>query len=138
MNDAIEMFRKAKPMVTNSEQASLWLSEAYAVSGQKNKAIQVLEKDAQSRPEHLQVLIQAARYRVQLFDKDPKMLWEARKELQLALSRLSEYQPIERGSMAGDLGLVLFDPEQMRSEIQKMMDRIELKIAEMRQGTSVE
>jgi predicted Zn-dependent protease len=129
---ALEELRRARRMSGESELASIWLSESLVALGARAQAFQALEQDLKYYPAHLQVLTQLARFRVLFFDQDPEMLLAARKEVQLGLSRLTQYLSPAHPRTEGPLGLQLVTADEIRTQLRTLMDRIESKQAELK------
>ena len=125
----IEELRRARRGIKESEHAAIWLAEAMAGAGQRTGAIQVLEQDLKYFPQHLQVLIQVARYRLLFFDHDIDMIWSARKEVQLGLSRLALYRSEQHPRTESEFGIQLGTTESIRSSLQTLMEKIETRLA---------
>jgi len=92
IKEAIEELRLAKAQLQNSELAPVWLSAALFSYGQKVQATQVLEEDIKAQPYHLASLLHLAWTRTQAVSRDNQALWAARKDMQLILSRLDQYE----------------------------------------------
>jgi tetratricopeptide (TPR) repeat protein len=131
---ALEELQAADRELENSELAPVWLSEAQSAAGQKNQAIQTLENDVHTQPLHLMSLLALAklRYGELATAKETQNTWTVRKDLQVAGSRLAQYEAQEsnRTKLEGELGLDLRDPVELKNEIQALLDRVEGRLAE--------
>ncbi len=132
LKEAIEELRAGYKGNQPSEQASLWLHEALAAAGQKSQAVQVLEQSVKNTPFHLRALLALSKLRYSTIDKDASELWNVRKDLQLALSRFEEYSELKTDRLEGDLGLDFRNLDQLRSEIQSLLQKIDLRLEQGR------
>lgn len=128
VSSATEELRRAHRGLRNSENASIWLAEALAGSGQKAAALQLLEQNLKYHPNHLAVLAQLVRYRVQFHEKDREMLWTARREVQLGMSRLDLYGGEAAGATEEEWGIVLQDREALKSQFSSLLAKIEPRL----------
>lgn len=88
---AIEELRLASLQYSERpEPLAIAMAEAQDQLNQPNEAMKVLSRDVKENPKHLHALLALVRLRLKYFSNQKEMLWEARKELQLALSRLPE------------------------------------------------
>lgn len=132
VREAVEALRGAYQGLPESELAPVWLAEALVASNQKSAAIQLLEKDIKTKPFHLSVLVTLARLKYGALGRDngkeAQNLWAVRKDLQVALSRLDRYSSADFGRTETDLGLSLRDPEDLKTEIQILLERVESRL----------
>jgi Flp pilus assembly protein TadD len=149
MRDALVELKSAYQDMPSSELAAIWYADALYASGQKQAAIQVIEDDSRRHPNHVAALILLSRFRLLSASmSDSRVAWQARKELQLALSRLPLYVTSAADAMAvpthlvtnsvasartidpmGDLGLDLRRPEsELKRDIEKLMEEVENRI----------
>ncbi len=128
---AMEELRLAQTQLVESELAPAWYAEALAQSGQKASAVSLLERDVREHPFHLLGLVTLARLRLQTgsFDKiESRTLWDVRKALQIAMSRMDQYQGSESPISEGELGLDLRDSKLLKSEVESLLERVESRI----------
>ncbi len=128
---AIEELRLAQTQLADSELAPAWYAEALAQSGQKASAVSLLERDIREHPFHLLGLVTLARLRLQTgaFDKiESRTLWDVRKNLQVAMSRIDQYQGPESPMSEGELGLDLRDSKTLKAEVESLLERVESRI----------
>jgi thioredoxin-like negative regulator of GroEL len=130
---ATEELKAANQELKGGETAAVWLADALLASGQKAAAIQLLEQDSKSNPMHLQALVSLARHRLGLSPRDEESLWIVRKELQLALSRLPEYGS-PTGRIENELALDLRNSDDLKKEIDAMLQKVEAGIEELKTG----
>jgi len=110
LKDAVAELKLAYVGLPTSERAPIWYSEALLSAGNRKAAVQVLESDAQSQPFHLSGILTLARMRTEVFHDGSDTLWSARKDLQVALSRLPEYSATEFSHSESELGVELKEP----------------------------
>jgi len=131
LNEALPELRAALSDLPGSELPPVWLAETLSSLGQTSSAIRVLTNDTKTWPYHVLSLIMSARFRAQLAHTDSQILWAARKDLQLALSRLDQYMSPDALSHEGDLGLDLRRPiGETKAEIQKLLQQIQGRLDE--------
>jgi tetratricopeptide (TPR) repeat protein len=145
MREALSELKSAYLELSSSEVASIWYSEALYSSGQKQAAIQVLDDDVRRHPNHVAGLVALSRYRLMgSTATDSNAAWQARKELQLALSRIPLYLPQSSESSStpasnlvssrpidpmGDLALDLRRSEaELKRDIEKLMEEADGRI----------
>jgi predicted Zn-dependent protease len=145
MHEALAELKSAYQDLSYSELAALWYAEALYSSGQRQAAIQVLDDDLRRHPNHIAGLIALSRYRlVSASATDSAVAWQARKDLQLALSRIPLYVPSATDTVTpasssvpnaraidpmGDLALDLRRPEaELKREIEKLMEEADGRI----------
>lgn len=110
----------------SSEYAPIWLAEAMQAAGQSISALRTLDHDSREHPFHLPTLLASARMRVQVPHPDAQALWAARKDLQLAQSRMDQYFTQGLAQSNGDFNLDLRkSPEELKAEIQKLFQQIQ-------------
>lgn len=128
LREAVEELRIAQQELGNSQLAPVWYAEALSASGQRGAAAEVLEKDSQANPFHLESLLASAKQRLSGAPREAQ-LWAARKELQLAASRLPQYLASGRGRFEGELGLELArDAEELKEEIHQLQKQVDGRI----------
>ena len=126
IKEAVDELKVAASELEGSEIAPIWLASALFSLGQKAPAIQVLEEDVKGQPYHLASLLSLARFRTQVTARDSQNLWAAKKDLQLALSRLDQYKVADSHKFEGELGLnIRNSAEEIKSESQKLLQQIE-------------
>ena len=137
---AIVELKQANREISGSEVAPVWLAEALATSGSIPSAIQVLEEDLKQQPFHVLGLLTLARLRFDSVehpveplgsrtrDRSKENLWSARKDLQVAMSRFSEYSTNSPPKSEGELGLDLRSPEVVLEEIRTLIKRVDDRI----------
>jgi thioredoxin-like negative regulator of GroEL len=155
MRDALSELKAAYMDLGSSELAAVWYAEALMGASQKAAATQILEDDLKRHPDHVWGLITLSRYRlVSASSRDIDVAWQARKDLQLALSRISIYLPPAENDVPpvlsnasastagtgsspavreidpmGDLALNLRQTEpELRHEITKLMEEADSRI----------
>jgi tetratricopeptide (TPR) repeat protein len=150
MREALLELKSAYQELASSEAAAIWYAEALFSAGQKQAAVQVLEDDLKRHPNHVAGLVTLSRYRLMSASaSDSAMAWQARKDLQLALSRIPLYLPHSSDSATtatssvspaqsidpmGDLALELRRPEaDLKRDIEKLMEEADSRI----DGTSL-
>ncbi len=130
-NEAIRELTAANNALHGSELAPLWLAEGLSQGGQVNLAIRLLDNDAKQWPVHVLSLLSLSKLRSQAFHADPQSLWLARKDLQLALSRLDQYAASDLGRYSGDLVIDTSKPvSEIKSEIQRLLQLIDNRISQ--------
>jgi len=136
---AVDELRFAVRAMPVSELAPVWLAEALASSAQVAQAIQTLEDDLKVQPLHVQSLVTASRLRYQLLSRDPQALWNARRDLQVAESRLGRYTSNDLPKFEGELGLDLRKSStEAKEEIQTLLQRIQYSLESPTQPVSAE
>lgn len=145
MREALSELKQAYQELGTSELAAVWYADALYSSGQKLAALQVLEDDLRRHPNHVTGLISLSRYRLLAASSlDSTAAWQARKDLQLALSRIPLYVPSSPEAAAqpsanlastkpidpmGDLALDLRRPESdLKRDIEKLMEEADSRI----------
>jgi tetratricopeptide (TPR) repeat protein len=92
VGEGLEELRAAYPQIPFSETAVIWYATALFSSGQKAQAMQLLESDLDHQPRHLRALVELSRLRLSSANAgDTAAAWQARKDLQVALSRIGDY-----------------------------------------------
>lgn len=125
--EAIEELRSAYESLPGSELAPAWYAEALSSASQRIAAIQLLEGDTRDHPFHLVGLITLARLRLQgAAPHESQPLWEAKRDLQVAMSRLEKY-PSSKSE--GELSVDLRDPTKLKSDIQALIQGIDSRIS---------
>lgn len=123
---AKEALALAHKSLKDSELAPVWLAEVLFALGQRKEGHKVLEADLSAHPMHLMALVTLAHSRYQTAGpRDTQMLWDARRDLQVAMSRLDTYGT---GKVEGELGLDLRDPGAMRQEITTLLQKVDARI----------
>ncbi len=150
--EAVTEIQAGRAGLPLSEAAPVWLADAMVSTGKREQAIALLEADVQKNPMHVQSLLALARLylfspalplvsdgaalgdEVQPAVKDAPGggLWQARKKLQLATSRLGEYRLIQHGRNEGELGLVLRTDTETQASITELSSKVESQIQQAR------
>jgi tetratricopeptide (TPR) repeat protein len=129
--EAIAELKTAQHGLQGCEQSTVWLAEALSSSGQNYPAIRLLDRDSKSWPFHVSSLIALAKLRVQSPHPDSQLLWTARKELQLAMSRVEQYFATDPSQVERELSLDLRkSSSEIKSEIQKLLQLVQSRIDE--------
>lgn len=125
---------KAFQNVTWDARASLetgvvWWSDVLLISRGKKAVLDFLEKQLEKNSAQVQVLVKLAEYRSSFFPKDNDAQWQARKELQLALSRFDDYMGKDRHARDDSpLGINTLNLDGLRTHIEELIKKMELKI----------
>ncbi len=126
LTEAIEELRLAHQSLETSERAPIWYAEVLLSSAQRKAAIQVLEQDGKENPFHVSGLVALAKMRIQLFRDGNESLWSARKDLQVAMSRLPQYSSGEIQPFESDLGVELRSAaNSLKSEIGTLISQLD-------------
>ena len=126
LSESLDELRFARDGLPGSERAPLWYAEALLSAGNRKAAVQVLEADAEARPLHLVGVVTLAKMRTELFREGADSLWSARKDLQVALSRLPDYAAGNSARSEGDLGVELRRPApELKSEITTLLAQLD-------------
>jgi tetratricopeptide (TPR) repeat protein len=92
LGEALEELKAAYQDQPTSEVASIWLAETWVALGNRDQALRLLHDNVTVRPDNVGAIVALARLRLNATSPhDSHAAWESRKELQLALSRLSGY-----------------------------------------------
>ncbi|MBL7715990.1 MAG: tetratricopeptide repeat protein [Bdellovibrionales bacterium] len=125
----LQEVKSAYEELPRSELATVWYAAGLAQSGKADEAVRVLESDVKKNPMHLHSLVSSART---LLSSTPtsesQKIWEIRKKLQVALSRMPEYVKSDPDGSEGEMGLDLRDPERLRSEVDLMLETVEARL----------
>jgi tetratricopeptide (TPR) repeat protein len=128
---ALEELRVAREGLAGSERAPVWYAHALLSAGNRKGAIQELEKDVDANPFHLAVMVTLARIRSESSREGLEPLWGARKELQVALSRLPQYESKEPNRSEGELGIEIKQPAAtLKTEISALIAQLDGKLKE--------
>jgi tetratricopeptide (TPR) repeat protein len=132
LSDAVTELKIAYEGLPTSERAPIWYSEALLSAGNRKAAVSVLENDAEAQPFHLAGIVTLARMRTEIFRDGADTLWSARKELQVALSRLPEYSANEFARSESELGVELREPgADLRTEITGLLAQVDNRIRDI-------
>jgi thioredoxin-like negative regulator of GroEL len=124
--EALEELKAAHEGLDASERAPVWYADALVKSGNRKAAVAVLEEDAAQQPFHLIGILTLAKLRTQLFKDGADSLWGARKDLQVALSRLPKYASGELGATEGELGVEMRESAtDLKGEIIAMLAQLD-------------
>ena len=135
--EAVEELRPIVRELPLSEVAPLWYAEALAAVGQPLQGIRVLEEDLARNPLHVSALLMSAKLRVQHQGREAPTLWQARKDLQLAQSRLETYYAHSHVRDEGEMGLpVKPKPDEARDEISKLLEEVDSRLETLATGAS--
>lgn len=126
LGQALDELRVASEGLDGSERAPIWYALALLSAGNRKGAIQELESDTEERPFHLTSMVTLARIRTESSRDNVESLWSARKELQVALSRLPQYASGEPSRSESELGVELRQPaESLKSEITALLTQLD-------------
>lgn len=128
LKKSLQEFHSIRDELKTSEIAPLWHAEAQVSAGQKNAAIQLLEKNTREHPMHLYALYFMALLKYQAFPREESTLWGVRKDLQLILSRLENYISPQQSKFESELGLDLRNKEFVQTETHLLLSRISAKL----------
>ena len=133
---SLEELRAANDSMKDSEEAESWYADALAQSGQKQFAIQVLDKNLRTRPLHLRSLVNMAKLKLQVSGgRESQLLWSIRKDLQLAQSRLADYESYKPAPTPESLVLDLRDIVGIKAEITEISQKVEARLAAVPSST---
>lgn len=128
ITEAIVNLKAAHAESSSSEWSTVWLAEALTSQGQTSSAIRLLEASLKQSPFHVPELMMIAKLRTQ-GRTDLPSFWQARKDLQLALSRLDPYFETDPMIGTSELGLDLRKtPAELRVEIQRLLQQVQTRI----------
>lgn len=114
------------------EQSIIWWSEVLFNFRGRKAAIEFLEKQLERRPGSVQVLVKCAEYRMSASSKNNEAQWQAKKELQLALSRFDDYTSKEMNVAAKTpFGINQLNPDSLKKQIQESLAKLEDKLKKL-------
>ena len=123
---ALEELRKAHERLEHSERAPIWYADALMAVGSRKTAVSILEEDIKAEPFHLVEILSLAKLRIELFKDGADSLWTARRDLQVALSRLGKYGSGDLARAEGELGVEMRVPvEELKTEIQGLLAQLD-------------
>jgi tetratricopeptide (TPR) repeat protein len=126
LGQALDELRVASEGLNNSERAPVWYALALLSAGNRKGAVQELEADTEESPFHLTSMVTLARIRTESARDNLESLWSARKELQVALSRLPQYELGEAKRSESELGVELRQPAAtLKSEINSLLGQLD-------------
>lgn len=126
LGQALDELRVASEGLNGSERAPVWYAQALLSAGNRKGAIQELEADAEERPFHLTSIVTLARIRTESARDNLETLWTARKELQVALSRLPQYETGEARRSESELGVELRQSAaSLKTEITSLLGQLD-------------
>jgi predicted Zn-dependent protease len=121
----------------SSEQGAIWLAEIAMLFGEEDRAVKILEQSIAEFPFHLYGLMALARHQFYHLSQQGKIsepLWEARRNLQLALSRYharpSQHEPI----FGNDLSFRPLRTKDQKEEIARLLEEVERRIQSRTEG----
>jgi predicted Zn-dependent protease len=127
--DAVTELKFAHDGLRGSERAPIWYAEALLSAGNRKAAVQVLENDAEQQPFHLIGILTLARMRTELFRDGSDSLWNARRDLQVAMSRLPQYGAGEGAHSESDLGVELREPvDELKGQIGALLAQLDNRL----------
>jgi thioredoxin-like negative regulator of GroEL len=132
VNDSLAQLKFAYETLERSERAPLWYADALRTSGNRRAALLVLDEDAKSEPFHLLAIVALARVRGEMVREGRDLsdaLWSARKDLQVALSRLPQFVAGEGGRFEGELGVELpSNPADLKGVIEGLLAQLDSRL----------
>jgi Flp pilus assembly protein TadD len=127
LTESLAELKFAHGSLETSERAPIWYAEALMSAGQRKAAVHVLEDDTHAQPFHLMAIVALSRMRTQLFqDGGGDSLWNARKDLQVAQSRLPKYATGDLPRFEGEMGVEFRTPAaDLKSEITTLLSQLD-------------
>lgn len=134
LKKAVEELRLAYEHLRKSELAPVWLAEALVPVEGRMKAFEILEDDLKREPMHVRSLLALAelKTRARKLQRKSKVqsLWQAKKNLQIALSRYPKYVDLNESFFEGPLGLSLYSRKETKADVESLMTEIESRLEE--------
>lgn len=131
--DAEPLLFRARRGLGRSENAPVWYAEALVSLGKSRVALNALEEDMKRQPFHLASILEWAKIRMAIEGGSKESLWDVRKRLQVALSRLSEYEAAKRTGFESELGWSVFPVNSVRRDLERQAALLDSRLGE---GTS--
>jgi Flp pilus assembly protein TadD len=130
LTEAVEELKVAYAGLEGSERAPIWYAQALVSADQRKNALVLLVQDLKIQPFHLLALVTLAQLRAQASRGDEKEeLAEARKDLQLAESRLALSPTPDGAHFEGELGIELPPPVGgLKPEIARILTQLDGRI----------
>jgi len=128
--EALREFKYLDPKLRVTEVAALAIAEAQSLGGMPGLALRTLQTDLDENPLHVQALWLSAKIKLQTSKVDLEGLWSARKDLQLALSRVSNYSSEEMLDWEMSSG-VHRSAAELKLEFQKLFQQVQSRIDEL-------
>ncbi len=130
---ALKELGLAQQELPGAQTPVLWLSESLAMSPKPQTELEILEKDLNSNPLHLDVSLAIARFHLHFASSNQILgLQEARKDLLVTSSRIEKAVFYENPRLVGELG---FEPGkssgEFKAEVEKLIQQVEKKIQEL-------
>jgi predicted Zn-dependent protease len=126
--EGLKLLQDSTASGRDSELAPRWYAEALLTQRQRDRAVEVLTADIDKHPLHLSSLTFLADLRAGDFGTGSKSLWQARSDLQLALSRFQDYQSERTRPSASEPEWIPWAPQQVRLEIDELLGRVESRL----------
>lgn len=130
LDRAIRNLEYAVENLKRSELAPIWFADVLMAKGLPQAAVQALEKDISQEPFHLLSLLALAEIRFSRgTPKETKALWQARKNLQLGLSRFGNYENARSLSeFESEMGLSPHSLKKVKKDIQTLLEQVNTRI----------
>lgn len=131
--EALVELKSAYQELKGFPSAARWYAEALDSAGMRSQALRILEEEANRFPSRVETLISLARLRIGpngsnvAGAKDPQALWAARKDLQIALSRLRQIEESAPSSSGLEFEIQL-TREQLGQEISKLLEQVDSRL----------
>lgn len=115
-----------------SEQSAYWWSDVLLATKGKRTTLGFLEKQLEDHPKWVRILVKCAELRSTLISKNSEPQWQAKKELQLALSRFDDYASKETTvSSETPLGINQLNLPELKKQIQEAILVLEEKLKKL-------
>jgi tetratricopeptide (TPR) repeat protein len=130
----ISEFEVISKSLPKSELASIWLAEAYQNVGRRGAAIEFLDQKQKEYPNHIGVLLKLAELRIddsQRMIKSTQRLWEAKRLLQVGLSRVSRYTQQYQQEIEGEAGFSPWTPDELKQKLTSLVADCDARIKKL-------
>jgi len=128
---ALKELRFALANLKNSELAPVWIAEAISSMGKKAEALKFLKDHLNQHPLHILALLKQADIQTSGRKNSEEVLWEARISLQLAVSRMKDYEKVNAGQenrFESELGFQLETVAEIKKKVQNRLLAVERRI----------
>ncbi len=130
--EAMVLYKKAYDVFPESEQIAIWISELYWITGETKKSIDLLEKQTDKYTSNLMSMVAIAKnMATRGVVTDSRQFWEARKILQIVISRLESEGTSFEAKPKVLFDRILYQSVSLRQDVEKLLVDIDTRIQEL-------
>ncbi len=129
LGKSLKEFKSIRAVESNPELFLIWHAQALAAANLYQDAVKILEREVSRDPMKLQSILALSKIKLEIPDWDQKQFWMIRRDLQLVLSRLSEFEKKKAYKSLNEFDVNMGAPPDLKEQTLMLLKQVERRLA---------